>query len=524
MPPTPVTVVWFKRDLRIHDHVPLRAAAELGRVIPLYVIEPEVLCAPDMDAMHFVFIRECLTELREDLAALGTPLVVRKGDPVEVLAALQAQYPINAIYAHEETGNALTFARDERVHAWSAATNIEFIEWPQTGVVRRLRSRDGWSRIWTQRMQQVPVDPPVGLEGVSIDPGVIEDEASVGVSHLHPASALRRQALIGGEASAEATLTSFLESRGKNYQREISAPGVAANACSRLSPYLAFGAISMRTVVDRTTASDLPSRARRAFLSRLHWHCHFMQKLESQPSIEFECFNPLYENLRHTDQRETYLAAWCEGRTGYPFVDACIRALQTMGWINFRMRAMLVSFAAYDLWLDWRSFKDFLARQFIDYEPGIHISQLQMQSGVTGINTPRMYNPVKQGYDHDPKGLFIRRWVPELEAVPDLFIHEPWKLSPLEIAETGFRPGIDYPERVVVHETAIREARRRIAEVRHSEAHRATAGAVFERHGSRKQRGDKQSSANYRRRRSGGQDGQRFDQPESSDGQLNLFE
>lgn len=519
-----VHAVWYKRDLRIRDHAPLCAAAIAGDVLPIYIVEPAILGAEDMDAMHYAFIRECLSALRQDLMALGVPLVVRVGDAVDVFKALHAQVCIAAIHAHEETGNALTFARDRRVMDWAAELAIPLLELPQTGVVRRLASRNGWSKIWTRRMQSEPLDMPEEIEGVTIDPGEIPNVEDLRLTSLHPAVDRRQQAQRGGEAAAEDTLESFLTHRGQRYQREISAPEIARRSCSRLSPYLAYGAISMRQVVADTTRSGLAKRAASAFLSRLHWHCHFMQKLESQPTIEFQSFNPLYENLRLGHDNETYLTAWCHGKTGFPFVDACMRSLQTTGWLNFRMRAMLVSFAAYDLWLDWRCFRDFLARQFIDYEPGIHFSQLQMQSGVTGINTPRMYNPIKQGYDHDPDGHFVRRWVPELARVPALFIHEPWKMTALEIADCGFRPGIDYPDPVVDHTEAIRYARAEIARVRNNQSHREIAGQVFERHGSRKGRGDRQTNEQYRQRRKRGQDGRRFNKPDPADNQLSLFE
>jgi len=182
------------------------------------------------------------------------------------------------------------------------------------------------------------------------------------------------------------------------------------------------------------------------------------------------------------------LAAWKEGRTGYPFIDACMRALKVRGWINFRMRAMLVSFASYHLWLDWRLFKDWLACQFIDYEPGIHISQVQMQSGLTGINTLRIYNPIKQGQDHDPGGRFIRRWVPELGEVTTADIHQPWQMPELIQLQSNCRIGVDYPRPIVDHKEAVREARAAFSALRKREDYWEASREVMQRHGSRKSR------------------------------------
>jgi deoxyribodipyrimidine photo-lyase len=192
--------------------------------------------------------------------------------------------------------------------------------------------------------------------------------------------------------------------------------------------------------------------------------------------------------MREPFFNEEFLQAWSDGKTGYPFVDACMRSLRATGWINFRMRAMLTSFAAYDLFLDWRRFSHYLARQFLDYEPGIHYSQLQMQSGTTGINTLRIYDPVKQGHDHDSAGTFIKRWVPELSALPPELIHEPWKITPLDQRQFGIELGVTYPHRIVDHLRAVKKAKEVMAIYRKKPETRDEASAVLVKHGSRSSR------------------------------------
>ena len=188
-----------------------------------------------------------------------------------------------------------------------------------------------------------------------------------------------------------------------------------------------------------------------------------------------------YDGLRPLVPDAARLAAWTQGETGLPFVDACMRYLTATGWLNFRMRAMLVSVASYHLWLDWRATGHVLARRFTDYEPGIHWSQVQMQSGTTGINTVRIYNPIKQGQDQDPNGLFTRRWVPELRDIPDAYLHEPWKAP-----NAGQVLGALYPHPIVDPQAAARAARDRVWAVRQQDGYGDEAAVIRHRLASRK--------------------------------------
>ena len=218
-----------------------------------------------------------------------------------------------------------------------------------------------------------------------------------------------------------------------------------------------------------------------SFQGRLHWRDHFTQKLEDEPALETRNLHRAYDGLRPDVPDETLLRAWALGETGLPFVDACMRCLSATGWMNFRMRAMLMAVASYHLWLDWRRPGEHLARLFTDYEPGIHWPQVQMQSGTTGINTVRIYNPVKQGHDQDPDGAFMRRWVPELADVPSDHIHEPWQWDQ---ASTVLDKA--YPLPIVDHLQAAREARQKVWAIRKGDGFHADANAIQNKHGSRK--------------------------------------
>ncbi|MFP4282493.1 MAG: deoxyribodipyrimidine photo-lyase/cryptochrome family protein [Opitutales bacterium] len=482
-----IQVVWFKRDLRLADHAPLRAAAAHGPVWLCYIFEPSVWRAPDMDALHWEYVRASLCELREASFARGAELRLYGGEAILVLEAIRrASAGSLRLWSHEETGNRVTFARDRAVRAWAREQGVLWTEFPHNGVVRRLRDRDGWARHWREFMR-CPVEATPGrLRDAARPLPAIEtwDEVPSGAA-LGLSGAMREDVTPGGRRHAEELLDSFLLERGRDYSRAMSSPVTAYRACSRLSAPLAWGCLSMREVVQRAWARrevlraeprrDFPLRSLQSFLSRCHWHCHFMQKLETEPEIEFRCFHRGYEALRERGAHPDRLAAWEAGMTGYPFVDACLRALRTHGWINFRMRAMLVSFAAYHLWVDWRDFAPWLSRQFVDYEPGIHFSQVQMQSGVTGINTLRIYNPVKQGYDHDPGGEFIRRYVPELRDLRGEAVHEPWKTGGV----------VGYPLPLVEHVAAVRSARASFSEVRRRAETRTENRRVYQRHGSR---------------------------------------
>ncbi|MFZ6731307.1 FAD-binding domain-containing protein [Undibacterium sp. Ji42W] len=490
------SIVWFKRDLRLHDHLALHTATSKGPVLCLYVVEPSLWAQADAANQHYQFLLESLRDLYTALRKNGGQLHILTGEVTEVFAHIFSHQPFSAIYSHEETGNNVTYQRDKALARWCRTQQVEWHEFAQFGVVRRLQSRDDWQASWNAHndLPSVALPPFSAASFAPLTPAITFPRLPPSVQELHldPYDPPERQR--GGRQNGLMILDSFLRERSYQYRGGISSPLSAPTACSRLSPYLAFGCLSLREVVHATRQQriELPVTADRqkkgldAFISRLYWHCHFIQKLESEPEIEYRNMHRGYDGLREQEFNQAHFDALTSARTGWPLVDACVTMLRQTGWLNFRMRAMLVSVAAYPLWLDWRPVGHWLARQFLDYEPGIHWSQMQMQSGTTGTNVPRIYNPVKQASDHDPRGHFVRRWLPVMRRVPDTWLFEPWRMPPDVQASCGVKVGVDIPEPIVDLELATRVAKTRLFDLR-KQAHMQPENLIIlEKHGSRR--------------------------------------
>ncbi|MGB3591432.1 MAG: deoxyribodipyrimidine photo-lyase [Nonlabens sp.] len=444
-----MVVLWFKRDLRLEDNTALCAALSSGeQVLLVYTYEPSVWANPHYSERHERFIVESLFDLNNQLKDFKTQILSVREEAVPFFKQLFEEREITAVYSNEETGLDITYQRDIAMEKLLMEKGIPWNQYQSNGVIRGIRNRDNWSKKWYAYMTS-PQDKAdfydasfagieeIGTISASLEPYDLEIE-----DHDFQR---------GGPSVAHEVMDDFFNNRIEFYSKYISKPEMSRIGCSRLSPYISWGNLSIRQIYQRMRIEKETTTFKRAFnaySSRLRWQSHFIQKFEQEPRQEFEALNRAFKELPQP-YNEDYVNAWINGQTGYPLVDANMRAVKQTGYINFRMRSMVVSFLTHHLFQHFTTGSEWLARQFLDFEAGIHYCQFQMQAALTGTNTVRIYNPTKNAQDHDPDAVFIKKYVPELAGLPAKYAIEPWLLEGELNLDHDFEYGVDYPRRIV---------------------------------------------------------------------------
>lgn len=482
-----MNIVWFKRDLRITDHIPLVEASKTASpTLLLYIFEPILLSNPHYSLRHWRFVWESLQDIRRNIHAINPSLqlLIVQGDALVIFQKIHALHSIQSIFSHQETGLEVTFERDKVIQKWTKSLQINWLEFQTNGVIRGIKNRDTWVKHWHTYMHD-SVKNPVISEIIPLpDFSAIHQLRDEFPVHLDIETEAKKQKQMGGSQKANLYLESFLWERSIAYSSSLSKPQASRRHLSRLSPYIAWGNISVREVYQRylIVKNQIPhTKQLDNFASRLRWHCHFIQKFETEYELEFFATNRAYDEVTW-QENEAHLIAWKEGKTGFPLVDACMRCLHETGYINFRMRALLVSFLCHVLFQNWRNGVTHLAHLFLDFEPGIHYPQFQMQAAVTGLNTIRIYNPIKQSKEHDSDGSFIRKWVPELAACNTAYVHCPWEMSFAEQQRAKCILGENYPFPIIDLENALKKAKDALYTLKKSSQVKENNPAILEKH------------------------------------------
>ena len=451
-----VVIHWFRRDLRVADNTALyEASRRAERVVPLFILEDAFRTGLDAGAARLAFLLRSVEVLRKNLETLGYPLVIRQGKAELVLPAFCKEVGAEAVFCNKRT-EPYAQALDSRVFNALNAAGVGFetfkdaVIWEEREVLTQAGNPftvfTPYSRAWKAKKPQAPL-PKIRGQKSEVRDQVRSDSLPVDPAELgHP---LQQTIPPAGERAALERLSEFLSGPVFEYGEARDFPARAGT--SELSPHLRAGTISVRTILAkleaaRVKATPTQQKSCDVFLNELIWREFYHQVLTNFPHVVKGAFRPEYDALKWSDN-EAHFQAWCEGRTGYPIVDAAMRCLSATGTMHNRLRMIVAMFLTKDLLVNWQWGERHFMKQLVDGDLAANNGGWQWSAGTGTDAAPyfRIFNPVSQGERFDPLGEFVRRWLPELAALPDDLIHQPW-------IEPSRRKAATYPPRIVLHE------------------------------------------------------------------------
>jgi deoxyribodipyrimidine photo-lyase len=449
-------IVWFRNDLRVHDHPALSiASSEADHVVPVFIFNNRLLSGNHSSSNRNRFLLESLLDLQKSLHRLGSSLVIRHGDPALELQKLCKELSATAVY-YTADYTPFSIARDKAVKEALLARDITYRSFPgrlAVSSLQKLQTKSGTvHKVFTPFWRQwVEIERRV----IATMPNTIQPPRTVTIGDLPDIHTLTKDTELsprvprGGETEARQRLKYFLENEVAEYHQTNNY--MAANKTSRLSPYFHFGCISPREI-----ETMLPNNAgARAWHRQLAWREFYNYVLLNNPKKEQE-LQERYRSLKWGNDQHL-LAAWQEGKTGYPIVDAAMRQLLQEGWMHNRARLIVGSFLVKDLWLDWRLGESHFMHWLLDGDEANNNGNWQWIASVGVDPAPvyrRLYNPTLQQSNYDPDGIYVRRYVSELKNVPLKYLAEPWNMPESLQKEVGCRVGTDYPKPIVDHKVA----------------------------------------------------------------------
>jgi deoxyribodipyrimidine photo-lyase len=442
----PKIIVWFRRDLRLSDHPALaQAVAEQAQIIPLFIFDPYLLHHPETGVGRVQFLLGCLDSLQKNLEYLGSTLIRRYGEQHQILVQLATELEVDAVYWNDDSERHWRTQVDQAIQTSLQERGIRATIFQAEALLPAGGKETYDLKVFTPQWYQFLALPTAPRPQQLAPPPSCETGSWRSLSDLNlpPTSQIIPNA---GEREAHRLLQDFLSHKAPRYLRSLSVATQASLNTSRLGPHLKFGTISARTVYQRVrqqrgAASKGEKRNLDGFIGRLFWRDHFAQKLRNLPRCEEESYLEAFDQVPWSEN-ESHYAAWCEGKTGYPLVDAAIRCLNATGWIPFRLRALCATFLCIDLFLPWQWGARHYMQRLIDGDVAIDHWQWQSHAGVSnrGRTWFRVYNPTEGIQKIDPQGQFVRQWVPELAEVPMSAFRGP------SLESYGyFRPLVDHP-------------------------------------------------------------------------------